>query len=34
MNRQNLQGEYSGADAELNEWDGLITLSCKAKNNS
>ena len=33
MNRQNLQGEKSGADTELNEWDEVIPLSCKAKNN-
>ena len=33
INRQNLQGEQSGTGAELNEWDRVIPLSWKAKNN-
>ena len=27
MNRQNLQGEQSGAGAKLNEWDEVILLA-------
>ena len=28
MNRQTFQGEQSGPGADLNEWDGVIPLSC------
>ena len=33
INRQNLQGELSGAGAKFNKWDGVVPFSCKAKNN-